>query len=677
MEHWFHPLILWLHLHPTSAGIVTFLITFVESLAIIGLVIPGSVTLSAIGGLIGSGVIPALPIFIWAICGAILGDALSFAVGYHYHHKLKKMWPFYRFPKLLAKGEKFFQQHGGKGIFISRFIGPMRPILPIIAGMMRVHPAKFIMVEIISGILWAPAYMLPGILVGAAAAHFAPHHVFKYLLILLAVILVFWAVVKFILTTASVVITSWGNLIDWCWRQLKRKKRWLYHFLVEQHNVHAARPLHLAIFSTLFFLCYVCLFFIVRMQLTSVYHFNLAFLSFFTSINSNLGRMIAITTSNYLGFSVAILTGTMAILLYFAYKRDWHAARHFLGLIAATFIVTIISKELSDSLRPQTILQQEPTLSYPSTHVVLVLVFWGYVAFFVSNRQPRWVKKISYSIAGLFTLAVCVSQLYLNAHWVTDIVGAVFLGGFLLTAAAITFHWRETIDRFSPIILCLLALIGVGLAATFYQFQYYVQQSAAYYVPYQISYINEQQWWRSSTSLLPIYRNNRFNQPVAVLNIQWLGTLDNIETDLEKHGWIQPIPLGYQAIKQQLLGNQLVTISPIPTQFANHNPALTLIKPLDETGVYVLLELWDNYYYTEDNKIFIGSISYHFPVKQWLEHYNNSLCVNSYPPALSQLESILGDWQTRSLAFLPQHDFKTSNCVATKDEILLLREIHD
>jgi membrane protein DedA with SNARE-associated domain len=677
MEHWFHPLILWLHLHPNAAGLVTFLITFIESLAIIGLVIPGSVTLSAIGGLVGSGVVPATPIFIWAICGAILGDAISYWIGYHYHDKLKKMWPFYRFPKLIAKGENFFRKHGGKGIFISRFIGPMRPVMPLIAGMMRVHPAKFIIVEFISGILWAPVYMLPGILVGAAAAHFAPHHVLHYLLILLVIIFVLWLAVKLILSTASIIISSWGNIINLWWQRLKRKKTWLYHLLVENHHISSSRPLNLAIFSTLFFLAYVLLFFVVRMQLNGVYHFNLDFLSFFTSINSNTGRMIAITISNYLGFSVAILAGTIAILLYFSYKRDWHAARHFFGLIAATFIVTIISKELSDSLRPQTILQQEPTLSYPSTHVVLCLVFWGYVAFFVSHRQPAWIKKVSYSIAGIFTLAVSFSQLYLNAHWITDIFGALCLGGFLLTAAAITFHWRETIDRFSPAILCTLALLTVILAATTYQLKYYQQQTENYYLPYQISYIDETQWWHSTTSQLPLYRNNRFNQPVAILNLQWLGTLDNIEASLLQHGWLQPIPLGYQALKQQLIGNPLPTISPIPAQFANHNPVLTLIKPLSTPDTYLILNLWDNYYYTNDNKIYLGSISYHFPMQQWLLQHNNPSCTAVYPAAISQLQPVLNDWQNRSVSFQPEHDFKANPCVAIKNEILLLKEKQD
>ena len=677
MEHLFHPLILWLHLHPTAAGLITFLITFIESLAIIGLAIPGSVTLSAIGGLVGSGVVPALPIFIWAICGAIFGDALSFWLGYRYHHKLKKMWPFYRFPKLIAKGEQFFKKHGGKGIFISRFIGPMRPVLPLIAGMMRVNPVKFICVEIISGILWAPFYMLPGILVGAAAAHYAPHHVFHYLLILLGCIFVLWLIIKLIISTANFIITSWQSVIALWWQQHRKKKSWLYHLLVENHQIHSSRPLHLAIFSTLFFLTYVILFFLVRMQLTSLYHFNLDFLSFFSSINSNTGRMIAITVSNYLGFSVAILAGTTAILLYFSVKRDWHAARHFFGLIAATFIVTIISKALSDSLRPQTILQQEPTLSYPSTHVVLALVFWGYLAFFISNRQARWIKKISYSMAGLITLAVSLSQLYLNAHWITDIFGALFLGGFLLTAAAITFHWRESIDRFSPLILLVLALISVLGAATAYQQKYFMQQSENYYVPYQISYINEQDWWATPKSQLPIYRNNRFNQPVSTLNLQWLGTLNNIENGLLEHGWIQPIPLGYQAIKQQLLGNSIPTISPIPPQFANHNPVLTLIKPLQEADTYLILELWDNYYYTNDDKIFIGSISYHFPVKQWLLRHNNAVCTKHYPDALSQLQSVLPDWENHTVIFTPQHNFESNTCVTIKNEILLLREKHD
>ena len=91
-----HALALWIHLHPQWAGVVTFAITFIESVVLVGYLIPGSVALSALGVLVGSGVVPATTIFTWAIIGAVAGDGISYWIGYRYHANIRRIWPFKR-----------------------------------------------------------------------------------------------------------------------------------------------------------------------------------------------------------------------------------------------------------------------------------------------------------------------------------------------------------------------------------------------------------------------------------------------------------------------------------------------------------------------------------------------------------------------------------------------------
>ena len=73
----FDMLIHWLQLHPHWGGFVTFLISAMESLAIVGTVVPGSVMMAGIGALIGTGILPFWTTLIWAIAGAIAGDGAS------------------------------------------------------------------------------------------------------------------------------------------------------------------------------------------------------------------------------------------------------------------------------------------------------------------------------------------------------------------------------------------------------------------------------------------------------------------------------------------------------------------------------------------------------------------------------------------------------------------------
>src|SRR5476649_2744632 len=88
------PWIAWMHLHPYWVGVFAFAISFLECIALIGFFVPGAVLFTAIGSLIGSGVVSAPMVLIPTIIGAILGDAVSFLLGYHYRENLREIWPF-------------------------------------------------------------------------------------------------------------------------------------------------------------------------------------------------------------------------------------------------------------------------------------------------------------------------------------------------------------------------------------------------------------------------------------------------------------------------------------------------------------------------------------------------------------------------------------------------------
>ena len=73
----------WLQIHPHLGGLITCFIAFLECLVLIGFLVPGTVFMTAIGTLIGIGVLPFASITLWAIAGAIAGDVLSFWIGRH------------------------------------------------------------------------------------------------------------------------------------------------------------------------------------------------------------------------------------------------------------------------------------------------------------------------------------------------------------------------------------------------------------------------------------------------------------------------------------------------------------------------------------------------------------------------------------------------------------------
>ncbi|MBA4697619.1 MAG: DedA family protein [Legionella sp.] len=182
----------WLYAHPCWALIFTFLIALAESLAIIGSIIPGSITMTTVGILAGSGVMRIDLTFSAAILGAIVGDGLSYLLGYYFSDHLINKWPFRRYPQWLGYGERYFERHGGKSVLIGRFIGPLRSIIPVIAGMMKMNRWHFFFANTVSAVGWSILYVLPGILIGTAGNELPPQKASHLFFLVLSGLIGLW-----------------------------------------------------------------------------------------------------------------------------------------------------------------------------------------------------------------------------------------------------------------------------------------------------------------------------------------------------------------------------------------------------------------------------------------------------------------------------------------------------
>jgi undecaprenyl-diphosphatase len=188
---WTQELLNWLNGHPGWGFVIVFLVSFVESLALIGILLPGIVILFGIGALIGLGVMEMIPIWIAASLGAILGDSVSYALGHRFRGHLLEIWPFSRYPGLMERGTRFFHAHGAKSVVAGRFIGPLRPIIPAVGGMLGMTPSRFLAIDIPAGIAWAPSFLLPGMLFGASL-EVASEYTGRLAVMLVIVLAVLW-----------------------------------------------------------------------------------------------------------------------------------------------------------------------------------------------------------------------------------------------------------------------------------------------------------------------------------------------------------------------------------------------------------------------------------------------------------------------------------------------------
>jgi undecaprenyl-diphosphatase len=160
MENWFRELLLLIPDGPLFATVIG-LIAFLEGIVGVGLIIPGAI-LSVFGGFLvfhGKG---ELSFVLGAAgIGAILGDVFSYLLGARYGSRLWGRGLLRKHTDLLLKAQVYFYEHGGKSVFFGRFIGPLRGLVPFIAGAAHMRPLPFFGWAAISGLLWGIGY--PGL----------------------------------------------------------------------------------------------------------------------------------------------------------------------------------------------------------------------------------------------------------------------------------------------------------------------------------------------------------------------------------------------------------------------------------------------------------------------------------------------------------------------------------
>lgn len=155
--------------NPALVCLVAFLVAAAESFIVIGALVPGTPILLAIGAAGSLGHVSLAGVVVAAILGAILGDGLSYWIGYRHRRRLRRGWPFKTRPGLLIRGQAFIRRFGVPSVALARFLPGVRAVVPVVAGMFGMRPMVFYVSNIASALLWAPVHILPGTLVGLIA----------------------------------------------------------------------------------------------------------------------------------------------------------------------------------------------------------------------------------------------------------------------------------------------------------------------------------------------------------------------------------------------------------------------------------------------------------------------------------------------------------------------------
>jgi membrane protein DedA with SNARE-associated domain/membrane-associated phospholipid phosphatase len=567
----------------------------------------------AAGALVGAGLVDFWSIFAWAVGGAVLGDGVSYWLGHHYREQLRGIKLLRRHPQWLARGTDFFQRHGGKSILLARFVGPVRPVIPVVAGMLGMSPLRFYLNNIFSALAWAPTHLLAGMVVGASLV--LAGQVATRLAIVLGVLLVsVWFIVWLVHLSYSALQL---RLVDWItralhWSHAHPRLRWLFADLYDPTRPPARALLiwlGLLIASAWLFLG---VFEDVLSQDPLVYA-GQAIFHYLQQLHTPLGDAVMIVFTE-LGDAAVTIPIAIAVLVWLLWRRAWRDSLYWLSALAFGVLTVTIIKFVMKLPRPVSLYTGSDAYSFPSGHATMSIVIYGLLAVYIAPAiHMRW-RWLPYATVTLLIIGISFSRLYLGAHWLADATAGVALGtvGIALIAIARERHQVTSSTGFGLLIVVLCVFIG---AASGHIYRQYDVDLKRYAIRHPVTVISTTEWSQNAWQSLPAWRIDLHGEREQPLNVQWAGNLQSIKSELLSRGWREPLLLNTRTALSWLIPHPTFAQLPVLPQLndgqyeslvlvhANNNirpPAQQLILRLWPTS----LRLTSN-----DTPVWIGTIA--------------------------------------------------------------------
>jgi undecaprenyl-diphosphatase len=144
--------------------------TFLENSVGAGVIVPGE-TLVIVGGFYARiGDLDLVWVAVAACLGAILGDNIGYLLGRRYGRGLlERHGPkLFVTPQRLERADRYYQAHGGKTVFLGRFIPVVRSVGFILAGVAKMDWRRFFVYDLVGAVLWGVGHSVLGYAIGAS-----------------------------------------------------------------------------------------------------------------------------------------------------------------------------------------------------------------------------------------------------------------------------------------------------------------------------------------------------------------------------------------------------------------------------------------------------------------------------------------------------------------------------
>ncbi|MFL9814346.1 bifunctional DedA family/phosphatase PAP2 family protein [Stutzerimonas sp. VN223-3] len=424
MPEWLSALTGWLSENPQWLGLSLFLVACLECLAVVGLLMPGTVLVFAIAVVAGSGVLSLGETLLLGYVGGLLGDLLSYGLGRRYHQNIRSMRGLRDHPEWLTRAELYVDRYGIASLLVGRFIGPLRPMLPLTAGMLDMPFGRFLLVSLVAAAGWSMAYLLPGWTAGAAVRLPLPEG--------------FWGEAGIVLVALLLLV---GGVVHCSLRQL----RWV---------TPLAAGLSAAILLGLFF------------GWPYLVEFDEGLMEVVQGERSPIFDHFMVVVTRAGDFHTQLWAAVLLSLLLIALKQMRAAVFAILTLLG-TALANGALKATFGRIRPEILLEPLHTFSFPSGHSSAAFAFFLTLGVLAGRGQPPRLRLAWVLLAGLPATAIALSRVYLGVHWPTDVIAGAVLASTICAASLTIVQWRRPMQALSPRVWWLILPATLGLIGAF------------------------------------------------------------------------------------------------------------------------------------------------------------------------------------------------------------------
>jgi undecaprenyl-diphosphatase len=429
----------------TTLGKWTYLLVgvfaFAETGAFVGLVVPGETVMLLGGAVAGQGAIDIYLLIAVAWFAAWLGDTTSFFLG----RRLGRNFVLDHGPKVgisherFEKVEDYFGRHGGKTIFIGRFISLVRAFAPFIAGSSGMRYRAFVPYSILGTGLWATAHILVGYFFSRSietAGKYAAKGAFLLATLIVVVVGIVFLYRHFREERNRAAAVRWmeGHPATGWMVELARQPQ--FRFLWDRVTPGGTFGLEFtSLMATLAVASFVLVAYAVvvgdhpgptpgdETAQEIVGHLQSSFLTSVAKAITALGS----------GAVVWALAAICAALL--AWRRRWVEFWVLVAGMAITQIGIVEIKDAVDRPRPPEPLVSTSGSSFPSGHAAHSVFYLWLAVTIVLRLRPGMARATAVVTAGfVLTALVGLSRVYLGVHYLSDVSG-----GWALGAAAFSF----------------------------------------------------------------------------------------------------------------------------------------------------------------------------------------------------------------------------------------------